>query len=72
VYRARDTHLGRSVAIKILPAAFSADRDGLHRFGILLVGLLNIFTSFMLSFLLAVRARDIGEAKARRFLKEVG
>jgi hypothetical protein len=25
----------------------------------------------VLSFLLAVRARDIGEAKARRFLKEV-
>jgi len=40
--------------------------------GIVLVGLLNIFTSFVLSFLLAVRARDIGEAKARRFLKEVG
>jgi site-specific recombinase len=40
--------------------------------GILLVGLLNIFTSFVLSFLLAVRARDIGEAKSRRFLKEVG
>jgi site-specific recombinase len=40
--------------------------------GIVLVGLLNIFTSFALSFLLAVRARDIGEAKARRFLKEVG
>jgi site-specific recombinase len=40
--------------------------------GILLVGMLNIFTSFVLSFLLAVRARDIGEAKARRFLKEVG
>jgi len=40
--------------------------------GILLVGLCNIFTSFVLSFLLAVRARDIGEAKARRFLKEVG
>ena len=39
--------------------------------GILVVGLLNIFASFALSFLLAVRARDIGEAKARRFLKEV-
>ena len=39
--------------------------------GILLVGLLNIFTSFVLSFLLAVRARDIGPAKARRFLGEV-
>jgi site-specific recombinase len=40
--------------------------------GIALVGVLNIFTSFALSFLLAVRARDIGEARARRFLKEVG
>jgi site-specific recombinase len=40
--------------------------------GIGLVGLLNIFTSFALSFLLAVRARDIGQVKARRFLTEVG
>jgi serine/threonine protein kinase len=32
VYRARDARLGRSVAIKILPAAFAADRDRLHRF----------------------------------------
>jgi len=32
VYRARDTHLGRTVAIKILPAAFSADPDRLRRF----------------------------------------
>src|SRR6202049_658852 len=32
VYRARDTHLGRTVAIKILPAAFSTDQDRLHRF----------------------------------------
>jgi site-specific recombinase len=40
--------------------------------GILLVGVFNIITSFVLSFLLAVRARDIHAAKARRFLKEVG
>lgn len=39
--------------------------------GIFLVGVLNIVTSFALSFLLAVRARDIREAKARLFLKEV-
>jgi len=44
----------------------------LSSLGILLVGLLNIFTSFVLSFLLAIRARDIGEDKARRFLKDVG
>src|SRR6059036_1147428 len=32
VYRAQDMRLRRHVAIKILPAEFSADRDRLHRF----------------------------------------
>ncbi len=32
VYRARDLKLGREVAIKVLPAAFTADRDRLARF----------------------------------------
>ena len=32
VYRARDTRLDRMVAIKILPAAFAADPERLHRF----------------------------------------
>ena len=32
VYRARDSRLRRDVAIKVLPAAFSADVDRLHRF----------------------------------------
>ena len=32
VYRARDPRLGRDVAIKVLPSAFSADVDRLHRF----------------------------------------
>ena len=32
VYRARDPRLGREVAIKVLPAAFSADLDRLRRF----------------------------------------
>ena len=32
VYRASDPRLGRDVAIKVLPASFSADPDRLHRF----------------------------------------
>jgi serine/threonine-protein kinase len=32
VYCARDTRLGRDVAIKVLPCSFSADPDRLHRF----------------------------------------
>ena len=32
VYRARDTKLGRDVAIKVLPATFTRDRDRLARF----------------------------------------
>ena len=33
VYQATDTKLGRSVAIKILPAAFASDGERLLRFG---------------------------------------
>ena len=32
VYRARDTQLGRDVAIKVLPSAFAVDQDRLKRF----------------------------------------
>src|SRR6058998_2781532 len=32
VWRARDTRIGREVAIKVLPQAFTADRDRLRRF----------------------------------------
>ncbi|HLW80902.1 MAG TPA: protein kinase [Candidatus Acidoferrales bacterium] len=32
VYRARDTRLGRDVAVKVLPAVFSADSERLRRF----------------------------------------
>ncbi len=52
-------HLTRAATV----AAFS---------GVALVGLLNIVTSFALSFLLAVRARNIAGAQSNRFLREVG
>jgi serine/threonine protein kinase len=32
VYRARDSRLGRDVAIKLLPRALSSDPERLHRF----------------------------------------
>jgi serine/threonine protein kinase len=32
VYKVRDPRLGRDVAIKVLPAAFSADPERLDRF----------------------------------------
>ena len=32
VYRARDTKLGRDVALKVLPASMTADADRLSRF----------------------------------------
>ncbi len=32
VYRARDTRLNRSVAIKVLPQTIAADTDRMHRF----------------------------------------
>jgi serine/threonine protein kinase/Flp pilus assembly protein TadD len=32
VYRARDSRIGREVAVKILPEAYRLDRDRLHRF----------------------------------------
>jgi serine/threonine protein kinase len=32
VYSARDTQLGRDVAVKVLPSKFSANTDRLHRF----------------------------------------
>jgi serine/threonine protein kinase len=32
VYRARDTRLGRDVAIKVLPAGLSSDPERLQRF----------------------------------------
>ena len=32
VYRARDTRLGRDVAVKVLPSSYAENKDRLHRF----------------------------------------
>ena len=40
--------------------------------GIAIIGVLNIFTSFALSFILAIRARNIGPEESHRFMREVG
>jgi len=40
--------------------------------GVACVGVLNISTSFALSYFLAIRARNIGQAQSRHFLREVG
>ncbi len=39
--------------------------------GVILIGILNIATSFFFSFLLAIRARNIQDAEARGFMREV-
>ena len=56
-------HLAGELSVYETISAFS---------GVAMVGLLNITTSFVLSFVLAVRARNIGEKQSRRFFREVG
>jgi serine/threonine protein kinase len=62
VYRARDTRLGRDVALKILPESFAHDGDRLHRFeqearAVAALNHPNILALF-----------DIGQENGRRFL----
>src|SRR5438045_8913616 len=62
VYRARDTRLGRDVALKILPESFARDGDRLHRFeqearAVATLNHPNILALF-----------DIGEYNGSRFL----
>ena len=39
--------------------------------GVAFVGVLNVSTSFALSYLLAARARSVGDSRSHRLLKEV-
>jgi len=69
VYRATDTRLKREVAIKVLPAAFTEDKERLARFerkAQLLAQLQhpNIASIFGLEESGAVKALDFGLAKA--------
>ena len=60
VYRARDTPLGREVAVKVLPAAFSENAEKLARFeqGARAAGVLNHPN------ILAIRGKRKGEPQA--------
>jgi len=62
VYRARDTRLGREVALKILPDSFARDRERLHRFeqearAVAALNHPNILAIF-----------DVGESNGSRYL----
>ena len=62
VYRARDARLDRTVALKILPAAFSTDPDRLHRFQ------QEAKTLSTLNHPNVVAIYDVGEQNGIRFL----
>jgi hypothetical protein len=59
VYRAHDSRLDRTVAVKVLPASFSADRDRMQRFAqeARAAAALNIHPNILSIF-------DIGDEKA--------
>ncbi|MBA2527683.1 MAG: hypothetical protein H0V18_18165 [Pyrinomonadaceae bacterium] len=58
VYLAHDPKIGRDVAIKVIPATFTADKDRLHRFEqeAQAAGRLNLRTSFRATTLTRTRA----------------
>jgi site-specific recombinase len=64
--------LGYALDARHLDGQLTGYETALAFSGIAMVAVLNIFTSFALSFVLAVRARNIGEAQSNRFIREVG
>ena len=62
VYRARDTRLGRDVAIKVLPAGFASDPDSIARFE------REARASSTLNHPGICTLYDVGESEGRRFL----
>ncbi len=63
--------LGYALDGKWIYGGLTRDEILFSSLGLLCVGFLNIFTSFALSFLLALRARDVNAEKSRYFLKQV-
>jgi site-specific recombinase len=64
--------LGYALDASLTYGHWSGQETMLAFSGVAMVGVLNISTSFVLSFVLAVRARSIADAQSHRFLREVG
>jgi site-specific recombinase len=64
--------LGYALDARFLDGQLSAYETVSAFSGIAIIGVLNIFTSFTLSFILAVRARNIRQEESHRFMREVG
>ncbi|MFN0100902.1 MAG: protein kinase domain-containing protein [Bryobacteraceae bacterium] len=62
VYLAEDTRLGRRVAIKVLPAAFTADAERVRRF------MIEAKAASALNHPHIITVHDIGESEAGRYL----
>jgi len=62
VYRAEDTRLGRTVAVKVLPAELAQDKDRLHRF------VREARAASALSHANVAHIYDIGQSDGRHFI----
>jgi site-specific recombinase len=63
--------LGYALDARLMSGQLTWSDAGWAFSGVAFVGVLNIATSFALSYLLAARARSVGDAQSHRLLKEV-